>query len=104
MVSKPVASRQSLASVVLEQEARRREALRQRYPSLDKLASALWQQELRALETERRRNSQLAAAKERFSKDLRNETRKEELSVLKLKRTRIVFETQELTVFRRKTA
>ena len=104
MSSRTLASRPSLFSAMLEQEARRQEALRQQYPSLDKLASALWEQKLRVLETERRRNPQLAAAKERLVKALRSEPRKEEQSVLELKRTRTVFETQELTVFRRKTA
>ena len=103
MSSRTLASRPSLFSAMLEQEARRQEALRQQYPSLDKLASALWEQKLRELETERRRNPQLAA-KERLVKALRSEPRKEEQSVLELKRTRTVFETQELTVFRRKTA
>ena len=93
----------SLVSSVLEQNRREREILRQRYPSWDKLASAVLEQEAKKLRIKRQHNPQLAEAEDRFFNALRNKTFNEEQSVLKLKRTRTVFETQELTVFRRKT-
>ena len=94
----------SLVSSVLEQNRREREILRQRYPFWDNLASAVTEQKLRELKLERQRNPQLAEAKDRLIKVLRNETLGEEQSVLRLKRTRLVFETQELTFFKRKTS
>ena len=94
----------SLVSSVLEQNRREREILRQRYPSWDRLASAVIEQKSRELEIERQRNPQLAEAEDRFCDALRNKSLNEEQSILKLKRTRLVFETQELTISRRKAS
>ena len=104
MFTEKLASRQSLRSAVVEQEARRIEALRQRYPGLDKLVSAVIEQKAKEREGERQRNPQLAAAREQLSEALRSKIRKEERSALRLKRTKIVIETQELSFFKGKTS